>query len=78
MAIFIVERLLQDEDTLGNGVVYIQECSGMGMKHVKQYKLNEMLKYIDVFWVRFKYCSIYFTRKKDTRRLNFSHNLENT
>ncbi len=52
VSIFIVERLLQDEDTLRNGVIYIQECSGVGIKHAKQYKLNEMLKYIDVFWVR--------------------------
>jgi hypothetical protein len=45
---FCIERVLRDEDAMNNGVVIIQENSGIGWKHAKEYSLPAMLRILNV------------------------------
>ncbi|ODM88950.1 Retinaldehyde-binding protein 1 [Orchesella cincta] len=44
-----LDLMLTDEDVLSNGIVYIQNCEDIGMKHVKEYSLHRMLRMLDIF-----------------------------
>ncbi|ODM88953.1 Alpha-tocopherol transfer protein [Orchesella cincta] len=50
VATYYAELMLKDKDAMDNGVVFIQQCSGMGMKHAKLYTIPSMLRLINVFW----------------------------
>jgi len=49
----LAEGLLLDEDGLNNGFVYIQQCSGVGMKLVREYSLRAIRRLVNVFWYAF-------------------------
>ncbi|CAL8116919.1 unnamed protein product [Orchesella dallaii] len=51
IATYYAERILRDADGMENGIVFIQECSGMNMKHAKLYTISSMMRLINVFWV---------------------------
>ncbi|ODM92248.1 Retinaldehyde-binding protein 1 [Orchesella cincta] len=52
-SIVMIEKLLLDDDGLSNGIVYIQQCSGVGMKQAQQYTLRAMRRLVSVFWYAF-------------------------
>ncbi|CAL8116921.1 unnamed protein product [Orchesella dallaii] len=58
----IFERLLHDEDGINNGIVFIQECSGMTLKHATHYTLPAMLRIINLYWYAYpvKLKAVYF------------------
>ncbi|ODM89532.1 Retinaldehyde-binding protein 1 [Orchesella cincta] len=45
----LMDKLLLDEDVMNNGLVSVIDCEGMGMKHLKEYSLNGMLRLINIF-----------------------------
>jgi len=56
------EKGLTDHDCLNNGLIFVQECSGMGMAHAKHYSLRTMLKLVNMYWYSFplKLKRVYF------------------
>ncbi|CAL8116935.1 unnamed protein product [Orchesella dallaii] len=52
-SVLLAERLLLDEDALTNGIVFIQQCSGVGMKQAHQYTLRAMRRLVNIFWYAF-------------------------
>ncbi|ODM86898.1 Retinaldehyde-binding protein 1 [Orchesella cincta] len=48
-ATHFIDRLMLDEDVINNGVIIVQNCTGMGMKHFKAYSLRGMLQQINIF-----------------------------
>ncbi|CAL8116927.1 unnamed protein product [Orchesella dallaii] len=58
----IFERALCDEDCLNNGLIFIQDGSGMGMAHAKHYTMRAMLRYLNIYWYSFpmKVKGVYF------------------
>ncbi|CAL8116901.1 unnamed protein product [Orchesella dallaii] len=47
---YFVDRLLLDEDAMNNGIVYVQNNDGIGWKHLKQYTLPVMLRFLNILW----------------------------
>ncbi|ODM88952.1 Retinaldehyde-binding protein 1 [Orchesella cincta] len=58
----LIENLLLDKDCLDNGLIFVQECSAMSMKHAGQYTLPAMLRVINLYWFAYpiKVKGVYF------------------
>ncbi|ODM92032.1 Retinaldehyde-binding protein 1 [Orchesella cincta] len=47
------ERELFDDDVMTNGIIFIQNCAGMGFRHARMYTLHVMLRLLNVGWYAF-------------------------
>ncbi|ODM86907.1 Retinaldehyde-binding protein 1 [Orchesella cincta] len=43
------DKMILDKDVINNGLIIIQNCGGMGLKHARQYTLHNMLLILNVF-----------------------------
>ncbi|ODM88565.1 Alpha-tocopherol transfer protein-like [Orchesella cincta] len=62
LTLSVFERVLLDEDGLNNGLIFVQDNSGMGMAQAKHYTLGTMLRILNIYWYSFplKVKGVYF------------------
>ncbi|ODM92881.1 Retinaldehyde-binding protein 1 [Orchesella cincta] len=53
LTLSVFERVLLDEDGLNNGLIFVQDNSGMGTAQAKHYTLGTMLRILNIYWYSF-------------------------
>ncbi len=48
----LLEKIMSDESVLEDGVVFVANCEGMGLGYAKHFGLNDMLRLVNVLWVK--------------------------